>query len=103
MNHYGITGKVEPPSGQMNDCRLVKHSDTNHCSSCPSTKKHRILRMMCSNPDLFSPGLKRALVNGPDSAKDVKSLVPSLGKIEKKSNFGKVLLMLKKESPFNQN
>ncbi|KAJ7336636.1 hypothetical protein OS493_011856 [Desmophyllum pertusum] len=55
------------------------------CSHCQSKKKHHILRIMCSNRKVFSPALKRALINGLDSGKDVKSLVPSLGKIEKKT------------------
>ena len=68
------------------------------CSHCQSKKKHHILRIMCSNRKVFSPALKRALINGLDSGKDVKSLVPSLGKIEKKSRFCKVLYNDKKSS-----
>ena len=70
-------------------CR--EDSDVDPCSSCPSQKKHHILRIMYSNRRLFSPAFKKALINGLFSGKDVKSLVPSLGKIEKKSRFGKVV------------
>ena len=47
---------------------------------------------MQANPGLFPSALKRALINGLYSGKDVKSLVPSLKKIEKKSRFGTVVL-----------
>ncbi|XP_078353573.1 uncharacterized protein LOC144638230 [Oculina patagonica] len=63
---------------------FLKDSDADPCSNCP-TKKHYILRVIRSNPGLFPSALKRALINGLDSGKDVKSLVPSLGKIEKKT------------------
>ena len=68
-------------------CR--KDSNADPCSNCP-TKKHHILRIIRSYPGLFPSALKRALINGLDSGNDVKSLVPSLRKIEKKSKFGKV-------------
>ncbi|XP_078358813.1 uncharacterized protein LOC144643433 [Oculina patagonica] len=63
---------------------LLKDSDADPCSKCP-TKKHHILRIIRSNPGLFPSALKRALMNGLNSGKDVKSLVPSLGKIERKT------------------
>ncbi|XP_078357320.1 uncharacterized protein LOC144642213 [Oculina patagonica] len=63
---------------------LLKNSDVDPCSKCP-TKKHHILRIIRSNPGLFPSALKRALIKGLDSGKDVKSLVPSLQKIEKKT------------------
>ena len=67
-------------------CR--KDGNADPCSSCP-TKKHHILRIIRSY-GLFPSALKRASINGLDSGNDVKSLVPSLRKIEKKSRFGKV-------------
>ena len=63
-------------------------SSANPCNNCPWNKKHHILRIVCSNRRLFSPAFKRALVNGLHSGKDVKSLVPSLGRIEGKGKFG---------------
>ncbi|KAL9983773.1 hypothetical protein ACROYT_G005997 [Oculina patagonica] len=63
---------------------FLKDSDADPCSKCP-TKKHHILRIIRLNPGLFPSALKRALINGLDSGKDVKGLVPSLGKIEKKT------------------
>ncbi len=50
------------------------------------------MRIIHSNPHIFPSALKKALINGLDSGKDVKSLVPNLGKIEKKSRFNKLVL-----------
>lgn len=62
-------------------------------SNCPSEKKHHILRMLCSNRRLLLPAAKREKKNGLDSWKEIKNLIPSLGKIEKKSKYYKQLLM----------
>ena len=67
--------------------RFRVDSDENPCSKCP-TKKHHILRIMRENRGLFPTASTRALINGMDSGKDVRSVVPSLEKIEKKSRFG---------------
>ncbi|XP_078357295.1 uncharacterized protein LOC144642185 [Oculina patagonica] len=69
---------------------LLKHyeflldNDANYCAQCPWEKK-RHMRDMCSDRKLLSSTFKRALPNGLGSGKDVKSLVPSLRRIKKKT------------------
>ena len=59
-----------------------KDDVTNPCSHCPFDKKHQISQLKFFNA--LYPAGEKALLNGLDSRKNIKILVPSLEKREKK-------------------